>query len=206
MVSVSSKRRTTFPSYILAYSELITTPLECPSVRGPFGFGANLRITLEVSPGSSFRPSTLRCFSRSRASGAVLSSSFLTCSMPRLSARELAAATSVSIRSWSCFALRRRSSRSESSRPSTLPACPCPAYSTAFCSAYLRTAATISGSQPPESAMIPGDTAEKQHFTLRVLTTRRAMIGGPKNRPRPSLEQAHCESPSRHLIPSTSSI
>ncbi len=132
MVSVSSNLRTTLPPCIFAYSELITTPLEWPRVRGPLGLGANLRTTEPVSPGNSLSPSIFRCFSLSRASGATLSSSALTASRPSLRAIVFAFSTSSETMLIKRLASDLKFGLSDSSLPSTLPTCPLPLYSSEF--------------------------------------------------------------------------
>ena len=113
---------------------------------GPLGFGANLNITFLSSPISkSGRPILFFCFSRFNASGLVISRISLTCSKPNLLANIFDSSTCFDIRGINCFALALNSGNSESSLPRTLPDLPDPLYSTAFCSAYLRIAETISG-------------------------------------------------------------
>ena len=149
---MSSNLSTILPWYLSAYRELIATPLECPMDKGPLGLGANLRITSDVFPGRSLKPSFFLCLSLSRASGAKLSNSLRTPSIPSSRAMELALVTSFSTNDSRLFTRVLSCSLSARTLPRTLPDCPLPLYSIAFCNAYLRTASR--SSRPKTSSSV----------------------------------------------------
>ena len=125
----------------------MATPLECPMDKGPLGLGANLRITSDVLPGRSLKPSFFLCLSLSKASGANLSNSLRTPSIPSSRAIKLALVTSSSTNNSRLFTRVLSCSLSARTLPNTLPDCPFPPYSIAFCNAYLRTASRSSNAK-----------------------------------------------------------